>query len=86
MESDEYELQLSDESSIFQIKVELSGQSVIVTEDEAAQLTTVDKVIEMLGAKRSAVFFKTSLKRDGFTTNSSTVSRKKLYREHMIFN
>ena len=35
----------------FSNKVELSGQSVIVTEDEAAQLTTVDKVVEMLGAK-----------------------------------
>ena len=46
----------------FSNKVELSGQSVIVTEDEAAQLTTVDKVVEMLGAK-GRPFFKTSLKR-----------------------
>ena len=35
----------------FSNKVELSGQSVIVTEDEAAQLTTVDKVVEMLAQK-----------------------------------
>lgn len=67
----------------FSNKVELSGQSVIVTEDEAAQLTTVDKVIEMLESKRSAVF-QDLIKRDGFTTNSSAVSRKTVSRTHDI--
>ncbi len=67
----------------FSNKVELSGQSVIVTEDEAAQLTTVDKVIEMLGAK-GRPFFKTSLKETDLPQIQAPLAEKTVSRTHDI--
>lgn len=67
----------------FSNKVELSGQSVIVTEDEAAQLTTVDKAIEMLGAK-GRPFFKTSLKETDLPQIQAPLAEKNLSRTHDI--
>ncbi|EGO8274650.1 hypothetical protein PMT97_06135 [Enterococcus faecalis] len=67
----------------FSNKVELSGQSVIVTEDEAAQLTTVDKVMEMLGAK-GRPFFKTSLKETDLPQIQAPLAEKNLSRTHDI--
>ncbi|EGO8081575.1 hypothetical protein FBR87_002628 [Enterococcus faecalis] len=67
----------------FSNKVELSGQSVIVTEDEAAQLTTVDKVIEMLGAK-GRPFFKTSLKETDLPQIQAPLAEKTVSRKHDI--
>lgn len=67
----------------FSSKVELSGQSVIVTEDEAAQLTTVDKVMEMLGAK-GRPFFKTSLKETDLPQIQAPLAEKNLSRTHDI--
>ncbi len=67
----------------FSNKVELSGQSVIVTEDEAAQLTTVDKVIEMLGAK-GRPFFKTSLKETDLPQIQTPLAEKTVSRTHDI--
>lgn len=67
----------------FSNKVELSGQSVIVTEDEAAQLTTVDKVVEMLGAK-GRPFFKTSLKETDLPQIQAPLAEKTVSRTHDI--